>query len=748
MLLYWKNSRLVFKQTFAFSSIGLVIIIVLGSISYTICRNALETEAFNKLVAIREMKASHIEEYFQQIRNQVVTFSEDQMIIDAMKAFKPAFHGITQETGISSTQLDEMDQKLRDYYQNEYLKRLAPNLKQRVSVSDYWPEGKNTRILQHRYIAANSNPVGSKDTLDAAADSSTYSKVHQQFHPIIRNYLKKFGYYDIFLVDPETGHIVYTVFKEVDYGTSLLTGPYRDTNFAEVFRAARQASDKDFTKLIDFQPYHPSYNAPASFIASPIYDGSELIGVLIFQMPIDQINNIMTNFQKWADVGLGESGETYLVGGDYTLRNQSRFLIEDQENYFKMIKQIGLPQDKIDTIRSTQSAIGIQEINTQGVKAAIKGIRAKDIFPDYRGIPVLSAYKPLKIEDVQWVIMSEIDEAEAFESIYSLRNQIFLWAIGLILLTIVIGISFARLITNSIKPIIVRLNESTSQLASTSDQLSHNSEKLAEGAVEQAAGLEETSSSMEEISSQTKENAENAALVASSAEEMTHMVKESKANAENASKLSDDARQSAKNGADAMNKISLAMEEIGDASQQINKIIEVMNEISTQTNLLSLNAAIEAAKAGDHGKGFAVVADEVRKLAERSQQAAGNISTLIHESAQKAHAGMDLVKQGNEILQDILAKSENTADLVNSISVNTSEEVQKIESVENLIENIKIASEEQAYGIDEATRAIAEMTTVTETTAMIAEESASSSDELSSQSQLLQKLVTEMSMLV
>ena len=92
--------------------------------------------------------------------------------------------------------------------------------------------------------------------------------------PRIRSYLEKFGFYDIFLIDNETGHIVYSVFKEVDFATSLLTGPYKETNFARAFKAASQANDKDFVKLVDFEPYYPSYNAPASFIASPIFNGS------------------------------------------------------------------------------------------------------------------------------------------------------------------------------------------------------------------------------------------------------------------------------------------------------------------------------------------------------------------------------------------------------------------------------------------------------------------------------------------
>jgi hypothetical protein len=177
------------------------------------------------------------------------------------------------------------------------------------------------------------------------------------------------------------------VFKEVDFGTSLLDGPYSETNFAEAYRAALDAPCGDFVQLVDFEPYHPSYNAPAAFIASPICDGDETTGVLVFQMPVDRINDIMTNNQNWAEVGLGESGETYIVGDDLTLRNQSRFLIEDSENYFKLIDEIGVPLTTMARIRNLNSTIGLQEVDTEGTQAALNGETGTAIFPITEGYP-------------------------------------------------------------------------------------------------------------------------------------------------------------------------------------------------------------------------------------------------------------------------------------------------------------------------------------------------------------------------
>lgn len=446
----YKNLKIGTKILVTFLSIAIVSVSITGYFAYTRGKTALEEDSFNKLTAVREMKAHQIEDYFQQITDQVITFSEDLMIIDAMKSFQQDYHNIDSELGVTDTVMAALDVAVVDYYENEFIERLVPNLLKDVAVEDYWPEGKNSRILQYLYTASNPNESGSKHLLNDAGDNSSYSATHAAYHPIIRNYLDRFGYYDIFLVDLD-GNIVYTVFKEVDYGTSLLTGPYSETNFASAFKAARDATSREFTYLVDFEPYQPSYDAPASFIASPIFDDEEKIGVLLFQMPIDRINDIMTNNEKWSDVGLGESGETYIVGEDFTLRNQSRFLIEDSDNYFKMLEEVGTSILTIGRIRNLNTTIGLQQVKTDGTEAALSGEAGVAIFPDYRNIPVLSSYKPLSIPEVNWAIMSEIDEAEAFNPVFSLRNGIAAFLLGATALIVVAAVLFSRSITQPLK---------------------------------------------------------------------------------------------------------------------------------------------------------------------------------------------------------------------------------------------------------------------------------------------------------
>jgi serine phosphatase RsbU (regulator of sigma subunit) len=456
----FRNIRIGVRITISFFMIAFFSILVIGYISYSRGKVSLEEESFNRLTAVREMKASQIEDYFQNINDQVTTFSRDHTIIEATKRFRKGFDEIEKDLAYSA-QDKFVRNSLEKYYENEFLERLNKNLDEQASLDQFFPENTHTQLLQYLYISSNKKEVGKKHELDRAGDNSFYSETHEIYHPYFRNYLEKFGYYDIFLVDHITGNIIYTVFKEVDFATSLIDGPYKDANISEVFREAAAADSAGKFAIVDYEPYYPSYYAPAAFISAPVFDGDEKIGVLIFQLPIDRINNIMTNRHEWNKVGLGLSGETYIVGEDFTLRNQSRFLIEDSSNYFKMIREIGTPEKTIAKIRNFNSTIGLQEVRTKGTEQALKGVTNFEIFPDYRGVAVLSAYKPLNIEGMHWAIMSEIDEEEAFGHVYSLRRLIIIVFIGLAFAIIFISMIVARRITRPLKS----LTSSARQLA-------------------------------------------------------------------------------------------------------------------------------------------------------------------------------------------------------------------------------------------------------------------------------------------
>jgi PAS domain S-box-containing protein len=430
--------------------ISITIIGAIGIISDLSTRGAFEYEAFNKLTAVREMKGQQIEEYFDNIAQQIRSLSQSKDVIKGIEIFNISIKNLSLELYLN----EDRRQRLHEFHMNafsqEYQKSsggAVPDIemKKLIEIDDI------AQYLQSAYLAENSQPIGQKNELLEALDDSYYSTQHRLLHPFFKQYLEKFGFYDIFLIDNEDGRIIYSVFKEIDFGTSLLTGPYQESNLARAFNAARVSTDPDFVAVVDFEPYVPSYSAPAAFMASPIIDDGRIVGVLAFQMPVDQINDIMTSRQAWKDVGLGLSGETYLVGADKLLRNQSRFLIEDRENYLESIRDLGIPEETVQKIDNLDSTIGLQIVDTEGTRAALAGESSTRIFPDYRGVPVLSSFRPLNLQGLNWVIISEIDEAEAFQPFDSLRDRMIMLTSVLLALTIYISYFFSLNLTRPLR---------------------------------------------------------------------------------------------------------------------------------------------------------------------------------------------------------------------------------------------------------------------------------------------------------
>jgi len=568
---------------------------------------------------------------------------------------------------------------------------------------------------------------------------------------LLSKYKKTYDYFDIYLTDPE-GFCYYTVNKGKENLTNLFTSStFKDTGLASALRAAKENKKISMT---DYAPYPPADNKPLSFIAAPVLSATgEVLSIIAVRITNNDLQALLDE-----RAGLGETGETFLVGEDHLARSNSRLGVKLYETKFE------------------------STLVTDGFS---KDTPVLEITTDYRGVDMIGAAQKIGLKKelgttFDWLVEAKIDKSEALAAVTAIRYRSF--AVGFVLLVAIavmawfVGGAFARPIVSiaevvrqvaaerdltlnvpvasgdevgqmaaEFNTMLGELNKAFREVEAVSQRVAHNAQdvagrasanrdraeievkqsektreliqtmgttaaQVAEGAQAQQQSAQKSQRTIAELlqsmntvssavikQSEEAETATNrvaamgqtgAMVVATSGEqgkmvmqvtasmnEITSAVRNMGKAVENATQQGQESLKAANQGRVAVENTVAGMRAIADSSGQISEIIGVITEIAEQTNLLALNAAIEAARAGAHGKGFAVVADEVGKLAQRSSEAAKEITQLIKDSTAKVEEGTRYSEQ----LQGALA-------LIDSSGRNNMKSIEEIASVAQVVE--------------------------------------------------------------
>ncbi len=563
----------------------------------------------------------------------------------------------------------------------------------------------NSSVLDY----AKSHPDAPIDTAD-----KDFKKPAADHGPVFQRFLERFeverGYEDVLLVVGEdTGLIMYTAKELSDLGSSLKMGPIKDTELARVWH---EVVKERKPALGDFRHYEPSKTVSA-FIGVPVFkDKDDLCGVLVLRFGPKYINAIVAKA-----VRMGKTGDAFLVGQDGLLRSDSRRLGD------------GLLKTKVPL----SAAMG-----------AFKGKTGLGTGKSAQGEKVLTAWMPVGLSgqsglkaNFDWAAIARINSSEVYAAANKLAHKV-------IMIAVIAGLGVAVLAYLTARSIVVPMNAIAGRLSRIRQgdltveplRLKRNDElrKLADSVSvmvtdfrEQVKGLSESvqalSASAQEISLTVSQVAENTSKISAAVAETTTTAEQVRQAASvsgdkardvaqtsrKAVGISEDGENATRGTVERMSLIRQQMESIADTvvklseeSTTIERIIVTVADIAAQSNLLAVNASIEAARAGDQGRGFAVVANEIKILSDQSREATDQVRSILEHTRKNVGAVVMATEQGTKAVDRGVEQSGQAGEAIRNLT-------HVVESASQAAEVIEASSEQQSAGVGQVSGAMAEI---------------------------------------
>lgn len=592
------------------------------------------------------------------------------------------------------------------------------------------------RLIEGLIIAYESSFFGS--SFSPGEDLEIYNKFYEKLDDIYGGrkeaFLNEYELKDILLVSLDS-QVIFTAKNSQNkffLGKNLLNGVYQDTPLKTCYEKALDSESAElffsgffFNKVTNLVDAFICGKKLAEFgnPSEGIEKGDE-IGVVVVQLNTEIMTNMLTS-----RTGMGDTGQSYLVGQDNLLRSD-----------------FYLNSDKFNAVNSMKNNI---KIETDYVQKALAGKNGTIESESVYGEEVLAYYQPFSFMGNKFALVTEKATSEVYESVRSTMIYI-ITAGGAIFLIVLI---LALVVTNSIlKPIIEAKNileNVSNKLKTSATSLQTVSISLREGADDTSSSVHETVSTMNELSQMVNQNLNNVKKTTTASHEAMNSVDTGKRQTTEVLQAVSEISDKNEMMVQTINKINQKM---GDFKSVISNIAEktnIINDIVSQTKLLSFNASVEAARAGELGKGFAVVAEEVGNLAAASGTASEEIEKLLRESVEQVEKMIvESTGQVDRVKRETLEKIE-----VGKAKATSCEEslvgIQKqMTFMTDQINEINVASNEQANGISDISKAMTNLSETSQTTSKIANDTLSYSKDILEKSESLVEISNDLQKLV
>lgn len=434
--------------------VTIVSVVASSGVTMTHAASLAEDVLYGRSRARLALQAAEIERHLSTSLRQSVALAGSGTAIEASRRFEAAFAELAD---LPPSRIDAAADEVDEFYRDEFAPELERVTGHPVPASRLRPTDDAGVYLQRWYtVPAPDDGVLRREVVDAG-DGSTWSEVHAELHPVLDELATRLGFADLYLVTPDTRTIVYSVAKAPDFATNLAVGPASGSILAQAVREAGQRAPDEPVVLTDLAAYGPYGGRPAGFIATPVRDGDELVAVLAVALGVEEIDGIMTVGGQWEQAGFGETGETFLAGGDGRMRSIARGFVEDRDGYLAAAAEAG---SATAAERRAMAATGTTIVHQRAIDDEdLAALAAGELVerPNWLGRDVVTASEPLDVAGLDWSVVTEVERSEVVAPIVDFRSRTLIAIAILVAVVALVMVPWARRVFRPLRAVSDRL---------------------------------------------------------------------------------------------------------------------------------------------------------------------------------------------------------------------------------------------------------------------------------------------------